>query len=361
MATTLNILLSPSNNTQIQRVFSSSSSPKFLSLRTHFPTVGFNKLLCATSPIFSPTDATHYEFNDDSSEIELRLELGDESISPGQVFVDANDNSLLIRVERSGYTKTLLDTNSLYGMIKPSETIWYIDDAQLVVNMKKQDSSLKWPDIMESWESLTTGVIQLLKGTSLFLVGESTVINYKIARELAVGLGYTPLSTKELLETYTKESIESLAIKEGYDAVAEAEGVILESLSSQARAVIATIGGSPGAARSSNKWQHLFAGFSLWLSQSDATDEESAKEEARKTIEAGVEGYTNAEVVIKVGGWDAAYTKTVAQASLSALKRLLLSDKTLPGRKSLYVRLGCRGDWPDIKPPGWDPSTATEV
>lgn len=26
------------------------------------------------------------------------------------------------------------------------------------------------------------------------------------------------------------------------------------------------------------------------------------------------------------------------------------------GKKSLYIRLGCRGDWPDIKPPGWDPS-----
>lgn len=26
------------------------------------------------------------------------------------------------------------------------------------------------------------------------------------------------------------------------------------------------------------------------------------------------------------------------------------------GKKSLYIRLGCRGDWPNIKPPGWDPS-----
>lgn len=31
----------------------------------------------------------------------------------------------------------------------------------------------------------------------------------------------------------------------------------------------------------------------------------------------------------------------------------------LKGRKSLYVRLGCRGDWPDIKAPGWDPSTTS--
>lgn len=69
----------------------------------------------------------------------------------------------------------------------------YIDDAQLVVNLQKQDPELKWPDIMESWESLTTEVIQLLKGTSIFFVGESTEINYKIAQELAAGLGYGPL------------------------------------------------------------------------------------------------------------------------------------------------------------------------
>ena len=55
--------------------------------------------------------------------------------------------------------------------------------------MKKQDPELNWPDIIESWESLTAGVTQLLQGTSVYLVGESTEINQKIARELAVGLG----------------------------------------------------------------------------------------------------------------------------------------------------------------------------
>ncbi|KAG8374580.1 hypothetical protein BUALT_Bualt10G0010200 [Buddleja alternifolia] len=300
-------------------------------------------------------------FQDDSSEIELRLELGDESVTPRDIFVDTNENSLLIRVKHSGYLKTLLDTNSLYGMIKPSETIWYIDESQLVVNLKKQDPELKWPDIMESWESLTVGIMQLLKGTSVFLVGESTEINNKIAREVAVGLGYTPLSTMELLEAYANQTIDSWVTAEGSDAVAEAEGAILESLSSQARAVIATLGGIHGAARRPDKWQHLFSGFTIWLSQSEATDEESAKEEAKKNIKDGIQGYANAEVVVKLGGWDDNYSKTVAQASLSALKRLLLSDKNLTGKKSLYIRLGCRGDWPDIKPPGWDPSTGTDV
>ena len=66
----------------------------------------------------------------------------------------------------------------------------YIDEDQLVINLKKQDPDLKWPDIMESWESLSAGSMQLLKGTSIYIVGDSTDVNQKVARELAVALGY---------------------------------------------------------------------------------------------------------------------------------------------------------------------------
>jgi hypothetical protein len=66
----------------------------------------------------------------------------------------------------------------------------YIDEDQLVINLKKQDPDLKWPDIVESWESLTMASTQLLQGTSIYIVGDSTEINQKVARELAVGLGY---------------------------------------------------------------------------------------------------------------------------------------------------------------------------
>ncbi|CAA0825458.1 Probable inactive shikimate kinase like 2-chloroplastic [Striga hermonthica] len=355
-------LLFPNNSSSL-----SPYTPKPLFRKTHFASsysrLGAKKRKntlfcnCSTVPFVSP-NATHYEFVDDSSEVELRLELGEESITPGDILVDASDNTLLIKVRKSGNLQTLLDTNSLFGVIKPSETIWYIDDAQLVVNLKKLDPELKWPDIVESWESLTTGLVQLLKGTSVFLVGESTEINQKVARELAVGLGYTPLSTKELLESYIKQTIDTWVREESSDTVAEAEYAVLESLSSQARTVVATLGGKHGAAVRPNKWQHLFSGFTVWLSQSEAKDEGSAKEEAKKNMEDGNEGYSNAEVVVKLAGWDPTYSKAVAQASLSALKRLVLSDKKLTGRKSLYVRMGCRGDWPDIKPPGWDPSSS---
>ncbi|KAK9021068.1 hypothetical protein V6N11_011074 [Hibiscus sabdariffa] len=318
-------------------------------------------------PVITPcncfsSNTTHYEFSDGSSEVELRLQLGgQDDVSAKDILVDADGTSLTVKARRAGSFVTLIDTNSLFEKIKPAETIWYIDDDQLVISLKKQDPDLKWPDITESWESLSAGSMQLLKGTSIYIVGDSTEINEKVARELAVALGYTPLVTKELLETFTKQTVDSWVHSEGSDSVAEAESAILESLSSHVRAVVATLGGCHGAAGRTDKWRHLYSGFSIWLSQTEALDEDSAKEEARRHIEDGSVGYSNADVVVKLQGWDTDHAKSVAQASLSALKRLILSDKKLPGKKSLYIRLGCRGDWPNIKPPGWDPSTATDA
>lgn len=39
---------------------------------------------------------------------------------------------------------------------------------------------------------------------------------------------------------------------------------------SHVRAVVATLGGQQGAAARADKWQHLYAGFTVWLSQTEA-------------------------------------------------------------------------------------------
>ncbi|CAI8588218.1 unnamed protein product [Vicia faba] len=306
----------------------------------------------------APLSTTTYQFSDAASEMELRLHIGGMGIiSTKDISVNADDTSLDITLLRSGSPITLIQTNPLFDRIKPSETIWYIDDDQLVVSFKKHDPDLKWPDIMESWESLAAGSSQLLKGTSIYLVGHSTEINQKVAQELATGLGYTPLSTQELLESYSNQTVDSWLLAEGSDSVAEGEGAVLESISCHVRTVVATLGGRQGAAGRSDKWRHLYAGFTVWLSQTEASDEDSAKEEAHRNVKDGITAYTNSDVVVKLQGWDPAYAKSVAQGCLRALKQLILSDKKLPGKKGLYIRLGCRGDWPNIKPPGWDPSS----
>ncbi|KAJ9152435.1 hypothetical protein P3X46_026001 [Hevea brasiliensis] len=332
----------------------SLSCPRFKSYNVS-PCSTYYRLSCNSISAF--TTNSNYEFFDGSSEVELRLPLGSQDFqSSRDIFVDADGTFLIVRIQRSGSLATLIETNHLFEKVKPAETIWFIDDDQLVINLKKQDPDLKWPDIVESWESLTAGAMQLLKGTSIYIVGSSTEINQKVARELAVGLGYTPLDTQELLETFLKQKIDSWVLAVGSDCLAEAEGAILESLSSHVRAVVSTLGGKHGAAKKADKWRHLYAGFTVLLSQTEAVDEDLAKEETRRYIQDGSLAYMNADVIVKVQGWDADHVKSVAQASLSALKQLILSDKKLPGKKSLYIRLGCRGDWPNIKPPGWDTS-----
>lgn len=279
-----------------------------------------------------------------------------ETIGPKDIVLDAGETTLTIRVKRYGLLTTVVQINQLFDRIRPTETIWYIDDNELVVSLKKQVGELKWPDILESWESLTTAAARLLRGTSVYLVGESTEINQIVARELSDGLGYAPIATKELLETLSNQTISSWIAAEGSESVAEAESAIFESLSTQVRTVVGTLGGRPGAAGRPDKWRHLYAGFTVWLSKSEAEDEASAKEEAKKNFQDSGLGYTNADVVVKLQGWDAAHAKPVAKAALSALKQLILSDKKLTANKSLYIRLGCRGEWPNIELTGLDTS-----
>ncbi|KAI3881644.1 hypothetical protein MKW92_018983 [Papaver armeniacum] len=293
------------------------------------------------------------KFTDGGAEVELRLQLGGKEEIPNSkdIFVDANEDSITIRVKSFGSIITLIETTNLYGKIKPAETIC---EDQLVVNLKKYDPDMKWPDFMESWDSLTEGIVPMLKGTSIYLVGESAKSIRKLLKNLLLVLGIAPLSTRDLLESFAKQTIESWVMSEGMDSVVEAESSVLESLSSHVRAVVATLGGQCGAARGTDKWRHLYSGFTIWLSQSEAADEDSAKKEVQRDIKDGSTAYANAEVVVKIAEWEPNHAQAVAQACLSALKKLIYQTRSF--QKSLYIRLGCRGDWPNIKPPGWDPS-----
>lgn len=45
---------------------------------------------------------------------------------------------------------------------------------------------------------------------------------------------------------------------------------IIFGFHSHVRTVIATLGGKHGAAGQADKWRHLYAGFTVWLSESEA-------------------------------------------------------------------------------------------
>ncbi|PKA53245.1 putative inactive shikimate kinase like 2, chloroplastic [Apostasia shenzhenica] len=261
-----------------------------------------------------------YEFSDGGPEVELRLDTGDISVeSSRDIFVDVDDSSLLIRVKESDTLLTLMQADCLFERIKPAETIWYMDEDQLVVNLMKFHTELKWPDLMESWESLRLGVPQILKGTSIYVIGESTEINEEVAKVLAAGLGYAGFTS----------SFQSGVAAEGCGVVVEAEALMLESLSSHVRAVVSTLGGLHGAASQHDKWRHLYSGFTVWISIARFADESAAREEAKRNLEDGSLAYTNSDVVVKLAGWDRNYVQDVAQGCLKALKLLILSEKQL--------------------------------
>jgi hypothetical protein len=60
-------------------------------------------------------------------------------------------------------------------------------------------------------------------------------------------------------------------------------------------------------------------------------DEASAEEEAVRAKQEGIRAYANAEVVVALSGWEDGAELPVAEGCLKALKRLLESEKDLPG------------------------------
>lgn len=67
------------------------------------------------------------QFSDSTSEVELRLQLRAQDVeSSRDIFVDAKDTSLTIRVQRRGSVVTLIETSHLFERIKPAETIWFV-------------------------------------------------------------------------------------------------------------------------------------------------------------------------------------------------------------------------------------------
>lgn len=181
---------------------------------------------------------------------------------------------------------------------------------------------------------------ELLKGTSVFVVGDSHERNEETAVLLAAALGYATVSCGTTLELLNRgrrwrELEESVAV------LGEAQA--LEELSSIGRVVVATCGGGRGAAARGAVWRHLFAGCTVWLDVAGEAEESPQRE-----------AYALAEVRVQASA--SVPAAALAEQALAALELLLRKQPKLAGNKQLYIKLGARGDWPDIQPPGALPS-----
>eukprot|EP00850_Spirogloea_muscicola_P008133 SM000042S15400 [mRNA] locus=s42:725610:728334:+ [translate_table: standard] len=245
------------------------------------------------------------------------------------------------------------------------------DEGEVVVSLRKVQPGKPWPALVQEWAALVRGVGRTLAGTSIYIVGADSAASWAVACELAGGLQYVPLRTAELVEqaagvpanhgTLLSHYVTAAPYSYGAAELARMEAAILEGLTSHVRCVVATMGGEGGAAFSTGGWRHLQAGICVHLDCSSAAGNGTQLGEGG--VQAGaargggdpVSLFSRADVRVAVqGSWhDEGRSRLAAEAVLKAIKGLADGDADLIGKKSLYVRLGCRGDWPKLMPPGW--------
>lgn len=69
------------------------------------------------------------------------------------------------------------------------------------------------------------------------------------------------------------------------------------------------------------------------------------------------EAYEQAEIRIAIAKDDsdlllpAQMAEALMEQILQRVTELVKRDEDLCGKKSVYMKFGCRGDWPDLKPP----------
>lgn len=64
---------------------------------------------------------------DGVTDVELKMDFGDRDVlGPKDIIVDVDELSLKIEFRTSEGFVTVMETNNLYGRIKPSETIWFV-------------------------------------------------------------------------------------------------------------------------------------------------------------------------------------------------------------------------------------------
>ena len=192
-----------------------------------------------------------------------------------------------------------------------------------------------------------------LKGVTVTFVGDSEGANDAVGGALASALGYVPLSTPDLVEKITGQTRAEIVESDGEGGLVIEENAVFEQLSTQLRCVISTSGGGKGASARGACWDYLFGHFVIWLDDVDAAAAAAADPAAAPQREAYE--FADAHLVMSTSE-----VKTqeeaigIASQVVAALGELLAGDEQLAGKKTFYNKMGCRGDWPTLQPPGWD-------
>ena len=196
---------------------------------------------------------------------------------------------------------------------------------------------------------------KLLRGVNVVAVGENEKANHQLSELLAPLLAYSPMSVPELIEGYrTGNRGRNCTFgrrrggADGGEFRARTTVTISESFVGDVRCER-----SRALARG-DCWAWIFGMITIWVD-----DEESAKLSEQNPERVSATGG------VRVGGYSGGFErkrvkrdekeKTV-RAVLEGVKALVDNDEHFAGKKSLYTRMGCRGDWPILQAPEWDGS-----
>jgi shikimate kinase len=208
-------------------------------------------------------------------------------------------------------------------------------------------------DAVKALKAACDAVADEMKGVSVTFVGDNEQANLAVAKALAKALGYTPLSTPALIEQVTDSTREAILKEDGVAGLVLAENAVLEQLSTMIRCCVATSGGGKGAAARGDCWDYIFGQFTVWLDDVEAV--QRAKNDPDASPQRDAYAFAEARLVLS-----STEVKTELEAAnigvgvMSAIRQLIEGDPQLSGKKGFYVKMGCRGDWPVLQPPGWD-------
>ena len=192
-----------------------------------------------------------------------------------------------------------------------------------------------------------------LKGVSITFVGDNESANIAVAQEVAKALGYTPLSTPDLIEKITDSTREQILEEDGEAGLVIAENAVLEQLSTLIRCTIGTNGGGRGATARGDCWDYMFGQFTIWLDDAGAVkaaESDPSTAPQRDAYELAEVHLVMSKAECKPGDEAAG----IGAQALEAIGSIIKDDPQVPGKKGFYVKMGCRGDWPVLQPPGWD-------
>lgn len=186
--------------------------------------------------------------------------------------------------------------------------------------------------------------MEKLGGCSIVVVGDDERANDAVARALAKRLGYACVSVPALVTSALAGG--AVEEEEADGTTPEARRVVVENsaheqLSTYLRLCVATCGGGRGATARGDCWTWLFGMVSVWV------DAEGADASAPQR-----EAYELSEVRVVVKRGEEVDYEGAADRVMEGINALVEADGELCGRKNLYIRFGCRGDWPNLQPPG---------